>query len=483
MTVLGKQRLLIVALITFASALALHPVIGNGFLVVTFDDDAFILDNPYLRGLTWDNAWGCVSRFYMFDYLPLPMLSYLLESELWGLAPAGYHAVNLLLHILNAVLVYVVSARALKSQRAGAFAGLIFALHPVQIECVSVIAQRKTLLATAFLLGSLIAYQRYSGGHRRSYSAACLLYLGACGSKSTVVPFPFLLLLYDYVFQRSRLSLRNKLPFVALALGATWANLASKAGSEVVKASQGGSYFATSLVMSRVLCEYADALLLPFNLSPSYYYSPAEVMSPINWLAGAGVVIGIVAVVRWRNRLPLIFFAVGWVGLSLLPVSNIIPIAVLRADRYLYLPMVGFALSAGAGLAAGQERISSCAHRQWALLVTFPCVALLVLGILSWRYAHVWRSDVTAWTCVVERHPWNARARYLLASAYAQRQELHLARKLALESLRIDPDFDRPRQLLANISRQLAESGAAGQSETEDAPAGTGTSTNSNVAN
>ena len=307
MNPLAKRRLLTVGAIVIVGAVALYPVIGNGFLVMGFDDDAFILDNPYLRGFTWDNAWACLSRFYMFDYLPLPMLSYLVEFQFWGRSPAGYHTVNLLLHIFNAVLVYAVSARALKSERAGALAGLIFVLHPVQIESVSVIAQRKTLLATAFLLGSLIAYQRYSDGSKRSYPVACLLYLGACGSKSTVVPFPLLLLLYDYVFQRSRLSLLNKLPFVALALGATWANLASKAGSEVVKAPQGGSYFVTALAMSRVFCEYADALLLPFNLSPSYYYSPAEVLSPINWLAAAGVVIGIVAVLDWRNRLPLIF--------------------------------------------------------------------------------------------------------------------------------------------------------------------------------
>jgi hypothetical protein len=480
MNALAKRRLFTIGAIVIASVVALYPVIGNGFLVVTFDDDAFILDNLYLRSFTWNNARACLSRFYMFDYLPLPMLSYLAEFQFWGRSPAGYHTVNLLLHILGAVLVYVVSARTLKSERAGAFAGLIFALHPVQIESVSVIAQRKTLLATVFLLGSLIAYQRYSDGHKRSYPVACLLYLAACGSKSTVVPFPLLLLLYDYVFQRSRLSLRNKLPFVALALGAAWANLAAKVGSEVLKAPQGGSYLVTALAMSRVFCEYVDALLLPLNLSPSYYYSPAGVLSLSNWLAAAGVVIGIVAVLSWRNRLPLTFFAVGWVGLSLLPVSNIVPIAVLRADRYLYLPMIGFSLWGGAVLSAAQERITRRVRMPLAIV---PYVALLVLGTLSWRYTHVWRSDITAWTRVVERHPWNARARYLLADAYAQRQEFQLARKLATESLTIDPAFDRPRQLLADISRQLAEGAAAGRPRNAGTSPGTGASTNESTAN
>lgn len=460
MNVLARQRLLVLVTISLAGAIALYPVIGNGFLVITFDDGGFILENPYLRAFTWANIWACLSRFYLYDYLPLPMLSYLAEFQLWGLEPAGYHTVNLLLHLVAAMLVYAVGARALHSERAGAFAGLVFALHPVQVESVSLIAQRKTLLATAFLLGSLRAYQRYSDGHRRSYTVACLCYLAACASKSTVVPFPFLLLLYDYVFQRTRLSLRDKLPFFALSLATAAVNLASKAGSEVVKAPQGGNYLSTALVMSRVFWEYAAALLLPVNLSPTYYYSPREIFGLTNWLAAATGIMAIIAVLCWRHRLPLTFFFVGWAGFSLLPVSNIVPIADVRADRYLYLPMAGFALWAGFVLAAGEEWWAGFTRGWRVPRATLPCLTFVLLGVLSWQYTHVWRSDVTAWTRVLERHPWNSRAHYLLACAYAQRQEWEPARRLAAESVRIDPDFDRARELLADLSRHVAPQAA-----------------------
>jgi hypothetical protein len=449
------RRGTIPALVAAATLLALQPVLHNGFLVIGFDDDAFILDNPYIRALTWDNVWACLTRFYHYDYLPLPMLSYLVEFQLWGTRPAGYHVTNLLLHIVNATLVYAVAKRALGTPRAAAFAGLIFALHPVQLEAVSVIAQRKTLLATGFLLGALLAYQLYRAGRRWWYAVAVLSYACAGASKSSVMPFPFLLLLYDYTFHRSDWRVRDKLPFFALALATVWVSAASKVGTQVVKAPHGGSYLATGLAMSRVMWEYMDAMLLPLNLSPNYYYSAAGVFGLLNWVAAAALVLAVVMLTRSRQRFPLTCFFAGWVGLSLLPVANIVPIAVLRADRYLYLPMVAFALWAGWGLA--RARALSLGGRVQAMLVPLAYAAMVVLGVLSWQYAFVWRSDVTAWTRTFAHHPWSARPPYLLALAYEQRQEFEYARRLTVASIQLDPAFDRPYELLADLSRRVQD--------------------------
>lgn len=451
-----RRSALAAAFVVAVTILALSPVIRNGFLVVGFDDDAFILDNPYIRELSWQNVWLCLTRFYHYDYLPLPMLSYLVEFQWWGTQPAGYHLTNLLLHAANAALLFAVARRALGSPTAALFAGLIFALHPVQIESVSVIAQRKTLLSTGFVLAALLAYQLYRSGRRRWYPAAVLLYLGACGSKSSVIPFPLLLLLYDYTFQRARWRVRDKLPFFALAITTAGVGAASKVGTEVVKVPQGGSYLATALAMSRVMWEYVDAMLLPLNLAPGYYYSPKEVFGVLNWTAAGALVLATAALVRRRREFPLTFFFAGWVGLCLLPVSNIVPISVLRADRYLYLPMAGFALWAGMGLARLRQWALATGNRLHGLTARLPAVAMIVLAVLSWQYAAVWRSDVTAWTRTAVRHPWNARAPYLLAVAYMQRQQLDVARRLALASLRLDPTFDRPRGLLADLDHDGA---------------------------
>jgi hypothetical protein len=447
------------AVLAAATLLALSPVLSGGFLIVSFDDDAFILDNPYIREFTAEHAWACITRFYHRDYLPLPMLSYLVEFQMWGVQPAGYHLTNLLLHVVNAMLVYAVSARALQAAPAAMFAALVFALHPVQLEAVAVIAQRKTLLATGFVLGALWAYQAYRAGRRRWYAAAVLLYLCACAAKSSAAPFPFLLLLYDYTFDRSRLHIRDKVPFMLLAVATVWLSVASKAGTDVVKVVHGGSYLATGLVMSRVMWEYLAAMLVPLNLSPSYYYSPRSVFGFINWAAAVALVVGAALLLAWRRRFALTFFFVGWAGISLLPVANIVPIAVLRADRYLYLPMIGFAVWAGSGMArVAVGAAASGGIRRGAALMPYATIALL--GVLSWHYAFVWHDDVSAWARVVARHQWNARAHYLLAVAYAQREVLEPARRHAAVSLDIDPAFDRPRALLAELDRRLADAPA-----------------------
>lgn len=443
------------AIIALATAVTLYPLLRHGFLVVGFDDDAFILDNPFTHALTRSNAWACLTRYYMYDYLPLPMLSYLLEYPLWGVTPAGYHLTNLLLHIVASLLVCALTTR-LVGRRAGLFAGLIFALHPVQVGPVSIIAQRKTILATVFVTASLLAYHQSRDGRRGAYWLALFFYVCACGSKSSVVTFPLLLLAYDYWF-RQRVALADKWPFFALALATVGIEMGPKVGTEVIKGPHGGSYLTNWLAMSRVLWEYLDALLVPLNLSPSYYYSPAGVFGPLYWLSAAAVPLAIAGVVRWRRRFPLTCFFLTWFFVSLLPVSNILPIAVLRNDSYLYLPMVGFAIWAGAACARAAEN-----SRRW--LRPLPYVALALLALLSRQYSGVWRNDVTAWTRAVDRHPWNATAHVLLAVAYERAGEYDSARAMARQALQLDPSMARAQTLLAEIGQRLGESSVPGDS-------------------
>jgi hypothetical protein len=429
-----------------ASLLALWPILHHGFLVVAFDDDAFILDNPYTHALTWQNVWACLTRFYLYDYLPLPMLSYLVEYPFWGLAPAGYHAVNLILHITASVLVFRLAAQLL-GRRAGWFAGLLFALHPVQVGPVAVIAQRKTLLATLFVVAALLAYHRYRQGSRAAFPLAVLLYLGACASKSSVVTFPLLLIAYDFWFHRQSIQPAATLPFFALAAGTVALSMASKLGTEVVKGPHGGSYLVNWLAMSRVLWEYLAALVLPLNLSPSYYYHRRAALGVLNWVAAAGLVVVVASTLRWRLRYPLTAFFLTWFFVSLLPVSNLIPIAVLRNDAYLYLPMVGFAMWGGAVLA----RAGGPSARRW--LRPLPYVVIVLLAVLARGYTDVWRNDVTAWTRVLDRHPDAGKAHYMLAAAYARRNDPEPARRLAMRAVELDPSLDVARTLLADLDR------------------------------
>ncbi len=447
-------------LIVGAPLLALAPVLRNGFLVVTFDDDAFVLDNPFIRSVSWNNLRALSTQVYFHEYLPIPLLTYLADFQLWGLEPLGYHCTNLLFHIINSLLVYAVVKRACHDARVGMVAAMIFAVHPVQVETVSLIAQRKTLMATGLALLSLLAYQEHDRvpDGRSWYVTSVVAFAAACLSKASVVPFPALLVLYDYTFGRQRVRLWNKLPFVAIACGAALLGVLTKA-DVAVKPPQGGSYLATAMVMGRVMWEYVLALVLPVNLSPSYYYRPQEVFTVLNACAGLTLIAGAVALWRARGRLRLTFFFLTWTVISLAPVANIVPISVMRADRYLYLPMVAFAWWAGWGLVRVSERAAARPARAFLLLL--PYVAVALLGVATWRYAPVYHDDVSAWTRVVARHPWNSRAHFLLGSAFLARQDWDAAERMARQAIAIDPNFDRPHRLLADLYRQRGDERAA----------------------
>jgi len=447
----GPATAWLLLVVAGAAVVAFAPVLANGFLVVGFDDNGFVHENPYVAPLGWQNARAVLTHFYMYDYLPVPMLLYMVQFRAWGLDPLGYHATNLAVHVANACLVFVVTRRALRDRGAALAAALVFGVHPVLLEAVSLVAQLKTLLATGFLLATLVAYQAYRAGRRWALVAAVLLFALACGSKSSVIPFPLLLVLYDDVFDRGRRTWWDKVPFVILAVATVWASTAAKVGGEVIKTLHGGSYLATVLVMSRVMWEYGAAMLVPIDLSPAYYYRRESVFGPASWVAAAGLLAAVLVVWAQRRRWPITYFAVGWILLALAPVSNLVPLSVLRADRFLYLPMVGFAIWAGVGVAAAVRRAATLSPLPRAAVRALAAAPLVLWGLGTWFYAGVWHDDVSAFTRVVDRQPWSAKGRYLLALAYREHGVAEAARREAAAAVALDPGFGDARVLLAEL--------------------------------
>lgn len=442
-------------LIAGITAAVFAPVLGYPFLQVAFDDPAFVQDNPAVGPFTLQRLGLCFTHFTLYDYLPLPLLSYLLDFQVWGLWPGGYHLTNVVLHIFTAWAVHSWVVRATGNATAGLFAGLLFAVHPVQVEAVAIVAQRKTILATLFVVLSLLAYHVWleRPDHRRAYAASLLAYLAACLSKSSVTPFPLLLLWYDRWFAQRPVGWRSKLPFFGLAAATALVSLIPKWG-EVVKPAHGG-VGTTVLLMARVWWEYLGSFFLPVNLSPAYYYRATEVHS---WTSTAAVValIGLVwFLVRHGRRFPALTFWLGWTAISLLPVSNLVPLAVVRADRYLYLPMVGFSYWSGLTLARARS------GERWPRRLVAPRLAGLVLAglaaVCSARYVSAFRSDVVARQVAVDRHPWAAPAHYLLALAYLEEGNPEAAQAAALAAIRNDATFFRAHELLARVYEWLGD--------------------------
>jgi tetratricopeptide (TPR) repeat protein len=355
---------------------------------VNFDDPAYVTYNPMVQqGLTWSGvAWAFGNLHGDTTYWhPVTWLSHMLDCQLFGLKPAGHHLTSLLLHTLNVVLLFVVLRRMTGRRGPSAIVAALFALHPLQVDSVAWIAERKNVLSAFFFLLTLWAYDRYvkcgvrsaecgmqksPAGHptshithhvsRFTFHASSFyllsLFFFACGlmSKPTLVPLPFLLLLLDYwPLQRFQLSDLNtqhstlrrlvleKLPFLALSAASSVVTIRAHEALGALLSTDALPVSAR-LANAVVACAlYLRKLVWPLDLSVFYLH-------PGSWPEGAVdlstlLVLGVTAVALWQaRRRP--YLIVGWLWFlgMLVPVSGLVQAHVqAMADRFAYLPVIG----------------------------------------------------------------------------------------------------------------------------------------------
>ena len=387
-------------LIVAATLATYWPTVHNGFLQVAFDD-AIVVDTVEIRALDAANLVTLATRFNHAHYVPLTMVSLAVDYRLWGLDPFGYHLTNIALHALTAALVCVFLWPIMPSLGAATLAALIFALHPLQMEAVTLAIQRKTVLSGALFFATLIAYQAWRRSGRRSYYlTAVAAFAAAALAKPIVISLPPLLWLYEYTFIDGRLRWRDKLPFLAIATACGAAAMAAHAEVGAVSTWHGGDPFTHVVMMARVTAEYLTAMFAPFARSPIYYYQRSVALQPLNLLAVVALSALAVWLVARRRRVPWTFCCAAWFAITLLPESNVFPLTQLRADRFLYLPLLGAAM----WVAVGFAQLSALATaRPWAarLPARIAAAALVAaLALATHASAGVWRNDVTAWTRV-----------------------------------------------------------------------------------
>ena len=452
---------LAVACIAGVTVLVFSPTRHNGFLQLTFDDQ-LILDDPDVRQVDWAHAGNLITEFRHANYVPLTMLTFALQYRFSGFEPAPYHVVNVLLHATTAILLFVFLRPLVGSPWLAALAALIFAVHPLQLEAVSLAIQRKTLLSGALFFVALIGYQHWCRTRSRgAYAAALLAFTAAAAAKPTVVTLPLVLMLYDYVFVGAHVRLADKLPFFAVAAVFSAAAMAASHAVGAIYPPHGGSWPAHTLVAARATMESVAALFLPLTLSPIYYYRPGTQYDVLNFIALAGLILLVAFVTLRRRQDPWSFFCVWWFILALLPQSNIFPLAQLRPDRYLYLSIAGFALWCAVAL----DRLarSNAFGSRWRLAAAATgCLFVAMLAGITYRSASIWRSDVSAWQRVVERHPWCATAHTMLGRAYHARGEGEAAERLYLDAMHLNASVADPYLYLAKL---YAENGLPERAE------------------
>jgi len=418
-------------------ALAILTVITFWFLkdcgFINYDDNLYVYENAYVQaGLNW-NSVGQVFSFsselakISCHWHPLTWLSLMLDYQIFGLNPSDYHLVNLLLHVMNTILLFLILHRMTKKLWPSAFVAALFAIHPLHVESVAWVTERKDVLSTFFFMLTMGAYSYYveHPGLRR-YCFVLLFFILGLMAKPMLVTLPFVLLLLDYwplqrfqkikpdhkiqteVFDKETLEVRKpadpeykcsliypllweKVPLFVLAiLSSIVAYVAAQkvgtvASIEAIRVVvRIGNAFISYIA-------YIGKMIWPSSLA--VFYPHPGVLLPWQVLGSVLLLIAITAVVIWRaKKFP--YMATGWLWYigTLLPVIGILQAGgQAMADRYTYIPLVGLFIMVAWGV---PDLLKKWNYRK-EILLTSSALSVLCLSIITWIQVGYWRNSIT----------------------------------------------------------------------------------------
>jgi hypothetical protein len=415
----SSARIAVPALLFLVTLALYSPTARYQFL--NYDDEDYVTHNLHVQeGLTKRSMWWALTSLDASNWHPLTWLSLQLDVEIFGLKyPGGFHQTSAILHALNVVILYWFLARTTGLAWRSAFGAALFGWHPLRVESVAWVAERKDVLSALFWLLTLLAYARYadcpSAGR---YALTLLLFTAGLLAKPMLVTLPFILLLLDYwplgristasiplpasrsplPVGRQRL-LIEKLPFAALS--------AASAAVTVVAQQHGSAInsIAFSLRWRNAIVSYVTYLqkmLWPVDLAV-FYPHPANGWPDSTVITAALLLIAITIFVLWcYARWPYLIVGWFWYVIAMLPVIGLIQVgAQAYADRYTYLPMIGIYLMLSWGLA------DALRDSRFPVAVTGAIAAATLLACLTltWRQLEYWQNSVSLWQHTVEVTP------------------------------------------------------------------------------
>ena len=403
-----------IGLILAAVVLCFSPALSGKKEFTNWDDPGYVTEQPLVQGLSWENVKTIFDprTDVMLNFHPLTVLSLALNHHYAPLDVRSYALTNVVLHALNTVLVFLFVYRLSGRRfRVGALAALWFGIHPMHVESVAWISGRKDLLYCFFFLVACILYLDYlETGKRRYLVLTFCAFVLSCLGKAAAVPLPFVLLLLDYVEERtpSRRMFVEKIPFVivSLVLGYVAYLALARHGLADLQGFTPGQRFAFAWYGFTM---YLARLFVPYRLSAFYPYPTLDEHGrlPATYLLVAAM--GLLALVlplvliyaRRRNAFRTVTFGLGFFFLMLVLVLQFVSVgSSVMADRYSYVPYIGiFFLLALA--------VDALLERRRLRVVTTVAVAVysIALGVGTYRRTWVWTNSESLWSDVIEKHP------------------------------------------------------------------------------
>jgi len=438
-------------LLVIATVVLYYPVNNHPF--ANYDDADYVFDNFHVKsGLHWSTVTWAFTTFAAANWHPLTWLSHAADVQFFELNPGRHHDVNLLLHTLNVVLLFWVLRRATGYVGRSAMVAALFALHPINVESVAWIAERKNVLSMLFFLLALGAYRWYAlkpqGGR---YAVVAVLYAMGLMCKPQVITLPFVLLLWDY-WPLQRMFGGRQESGGAVFLARSFADLvwekvplfvlaAASAGMTIKAQSSGGAtgWYPLSVRMGNAVVSYTSYLgkaFWPARLCPMYPH-PRYSLNPWHVAAAFLLLLAITALVIVGRRYR--YLPVGWFWFlgTLVPMLGLKQVgSQAMADRYAYLPFIGFFIMVcwGVSECAGQRRLSVV----W--LASPSLVALLALMVVAHRQIGYWSDHVTLWTHTLQVTSGNWQAENNLGMALLRQGRMEDAVPHFRAAAAINPD-------------------------------------------
>ncbi len=416
-----------------------HSVYSNRF--VTLDDNYLIYENEQVLRPSLQSFHHIFTTYDPELYVPFTFLSLQLDYMIGGLHPTMYHLTNLLLHIANAIGVALLALALMQRRSIAWLAGLLFLLHPVQVEAVAWAAARKDLLSTFFLVAALLTYVRYVRFHStRMIVATTFLSIAAILSKPTAIVLPLLLLLIDWYLghRYEKRLVYEKVPIIGLALGLGIIAIQGKSGGWT-----GLGALQVFLMMCKSMAFSLAHVVWPVHLSV-FYLQPPELIafSSLSLVLSAVFVawLGISFFVFARTYRTLLFSGL-FFFFTFMPslLSFYHNEYYLTSDRYLYVPMIALCLMAAVAM------IRMIEHQKiiWfqRILIAFVSTILMIFGVLSFRQSLVWHDGVSLFSRVLSLSPDSWIAHQNRAGASLMAGDTQSATDDLIAATRIRPDI------------------------------------------
>ena len=390
--------------IIFMVILAYYPALDAGF--VNWDDEDYVVNNSDIR--SFDNFREIISRPVQGNYHPVTMLSLALNYKISGLDASSYHILNVILHIINSLLVFFFILRLSQRKFWLAFiVSLLFALHPLHVESVAWISERKDLLYSCFFLAGLIFYLNYLDQNKVRYLLPVfLLFILAVLSKPAAVIFPIVLLAVD--FYKGRLGLLKtyleKVPFILISIFIGLITMRAQADA-------GATVFAEQFVLAERLLfagygimMYIQKAFWPLSLCAFYPFPDISSGFPaLYWFSLLIVFVLAMIFIKTRKNHPLLSFSILFYFLNLSLVLQLIPVGnAVIADRYAYLPIIGVFIFPAYFFQKWVERNHNKVSLLMFLIISLSAIAMM---ILTFRQASTWKDGKSLWDQAIKVSP------------------------------------------------------------------------------